>query len=79
MKKNNPFNITFGKYPSGIIKRNTIFEEIFSSFDNKETGMPLYILVGARGCGKTVTMTVDGTKTEISSGTYDGEIVITVE
>ena len=57
MKKNNPFNITFGKYPAGIIKRNTIFEEIFSSFDNKETGLPLYILVGARGCGKTVTMT----------------------
>ena len=54
---NNPFSITFGKYPSDIIQRHEIFDEIITSFDNRETGTPVFILVGARGCGKTVTMT----------------------
>ena len=53
----NPFNITFGKYPLGVIKRHEIFDEITNSFDNKESGSSLYILVGARGSGKTVCMT----------------------
>lgn len=53
----NPFNITFGKYPLDVIQRHEIFEEIISSFDNKLTGMPIFILVGARGSGKTVCMT----------------------
>ena len=54
---NNPFNITFGKLPLEPIKRHDIYDEIISSFDNKLGGTPLYILVGARGCGKTVTIT----------------------
>lgn len=53
----NPFNITFGKFPLDVIKRHEVYEEIISSFNNKQTGTPLYILVGARGSGKTVCMT----------------------
>lgn len=53
----NPFTITFGKYPLDLIQRHEIFDEIIASFDNKITGTPLYILVGARGSGKTVCMT----------------------
>ena len=53
----NPFNITFGKFPLDVIKRHEVYEEITSSFNNKQTGTPLYILVGARGSGKTVCMT----------------------
>ena len=52
----NPFNITFGKLPLEIIERKNIYDEIISSFNGNNTN-PLYILVGARGSGKTVTMT----------------------
>ena len=53
----NPFNITFGKYPTEAIQRYDIFEKIITSFNNTQSGTPIYILVGARGSGKTVTMT----------------------
>lgn len=52
----NPFNITFGRLPDEQIKRNDIYDEIITSYNGNNTN-PLYILVGARGCGKTVTMT----------------------
>lgn len=53
----NPFNITFGKYPYDVIQRHDLFEEIINAFDNDIAGAPLYILAGARGSGKTVSMT----------------------
>lgn len=53
----NPFNITFGKYPYDVIQRYELFEEIINAFDNRVAGAPLYILAGARGSGKTVSMT----------------------
>ena len=53
----NPFTITFGKYPLDLIQRHEIYDQIITSFNNKEAGTPLYILVGARGSGKTVCMT----------------------
>ena len=55
-KLSNPFNITFGKTPVEIINRSDIFNMITSSFDGKDSNQ-LYLLVGPRGCGKTVTMT----------------------
>lgn len=53
----NPFNITFGKFPYDVIQRHELFEEITNAFDNTLAGAPLYILAGARGSGKTVSMT----------------------
>lgn len=56
-KPNNPFNITFGKIPNGLIVRYEIDEQIISSLRDENMNEPLYIFVGSRGIGKTVAIT----------------------
>lgn len=52
----NPFNITFGKEPSSIISRENDFIDIYKSFLSDNPDSEIYILTGARGSGKTVSM-----------------------
>ena len=55
IKDINPFDITFGKQPTKFIDRPEIKDEILTSlYSGKQS---IYILTGARGSGKTVTLT----------------------
>ena len=54
MKKNNPFELTFGLKPDNYISRIKQSEEIISSFSSKRSGV--YMIVGPRGTGKTVML-----------------------
>ena len=53
----NPFTITFGREPFNLIAREEAFETIYRSFDNPNPSSQTYMIVGPRGCGKTVALT----------------------
>ena len=55
-KTTNPFNITFGRKPYSPIDRYSDLNDIFDSFDNLNPDSEVYILIGPRGCGKTVAL-----------------------
>ena len=52
----NPFTLMFGKEPYLTIKREQIVSDIDNDFTSKYTTSQVYILIGARGAGKTVLL-----------------------
>ncbi len=56
-KTTNPFNITFGKKPYSPIDRFSDLNIIYNSFENDNPESEVYVLIGPRGCGKTVALT----------------------
>jgi len=57
MKKDNPFNLTFGKVPKKYISRYENMEDIVSTFTADNPVAQTYLIEGVRGSGKTVLMT----------------------
>ncbi len=57
MKKDNPFTLTFGKYPNEYISRYENSEAIISTFEADNPVSQTYLIEGIRGSGKTVLMT----------------------
>ena len=57
MIKRNPFIIGFGKVPSQYISRDILIDEITQELFSDEPQTQCFMLTGARGTGKTVTMT----------------------
>ena len=55
--KNNPFSLDFGAEPNLMIPRITEQNRIVDSFTSENPSTHMYILIGARGSGKTVLMT----------------------
>ncbi len=53
---NNPFTLSFGKKPIQYISRIPQTNEIFENFNASEPSNQIYMLMGVRGSGKTVTM-----------------------
>lgn len=53
----NPFTLMFGKEPLLTIRRDQVISRIFSDFSSPLPSSQTYILVGARGAGKTVVLT----------------------
>lgn len=53
---NNPFTLMFGKEPNLTIHREDILSEISSDFSSKVSNSQMYIMIGARGAGKTVLL-----------------------
>ena len=53
----NPFTLMFGKEPLLTIRRDQIISKIFTDFSSSLPASQIYILVGARGAGKTVVLT----------------------
>ena len=49
----NPFTLMFGKEPLLTIRRDQVISRIFSDFSSPLPSSQTYILVGARGAGKT--------------------------
>lgn len=54
---NNPYAVAFGRIPTSYIDRDTLIDEIVSSFTSEYVDAQCYKLTGVRGSGKTVTMT----------------------
>lgn len=54
--KENPFVLMFGKEPVMTIPRNQIAAEIIGDFSKSIPSSQIYILIGARGAGKTVLL-----------------------
>ena len=52
----NPFNISFGETSLSIIDRDKEFNEVVSIFDSSSPETKIFVLTGARGCGKTVLL-----------------------
>ena len=52
----NPFNILYGMIPNSIIERNDAYNQIMTSFLDKDITAMAYMILGVRGCGKTVLM-----------------------
>lgn len=57
MAKNNPFSINFGKVPTQYISRDLLISEITDELTDEVAEENCFMLTGARGSGKTVTMT----------------------
>ena len=55
--KNNPFSLDFGAEPNLMIPRFSEQNSIIESFTSENPSTHIYILMGARGSGKTVLMT----------------------
>lgn len=55
-KKNNPYNISFGKTPYNYINRYSQTDEIVDDFISETPSSQAYIISGVRGSGKTVLM-----------------------
>lgn len=53
----NPFTLTFGKEPMLTIRREEIYFKIIDDFTSNNPSSQTYILIGARGAGKTVLLT----------------------
>lgn len=53
----NPFSISFGRVPNEYIRRSQEKEKILEMFTELPVTDQLYVLLGVRGSGKTVTMT----------------------
>ena len=54
---NNPFTLDFGKEPTLYIPRNAESRKIIETFCSDIPSTHIFIIVGARGAGKTVLMT----------------------
>lgn len=54
--KDNPFVLMFGKEPYVTIPRNQVSSEIIEDFTKFMPSSQIYILIGARGAGKTVLL-----------------------
>lgn len=54
---NNPFTLSFGKKPIQYVSRISQTQEIIEKFNSTEPTEQIYMIVGVRGAGKTVTMT----------------------
>lgn len=54
---NNPFTLSFGKKPIQYVSRISQTQEIIEKFNSTEPTGQIYMIVGVRGAGKTVTMT----------------------
>lgn len=52
----NPFVLMFGKEPYLTIKRDQIVSDIDNDFNSKYPTSQVYVLIGARGAGKTVLL-----------------------
>lgn len=70
--KTNPFVIGFGKVPSQYISRDILIGDIVQAMTSEDSQNPCYMLTGARGTGKTVTMT----EIERQISEYDNWIII---
>lgn len=55
-RKKNPFTIAFGTKPKQLIARYQQMDEIIDSFSGETPSVPLYMLTGVRGSGKTTLM-----------------------
>ncbi len=55
--KNNPFSLDFGAEPNLMIPRYTEQNKIIETFTAESPSTHIFLLVGARGSGKTVLMT----------------------
>ena len=53
----NPYTVGFGRIPEHYISRDTVIDEIISSFNSDIVKEQAYKLTGIRGTGKTVTLT----------------------
>lgn len=52
----NPFTMMFGKEPNEVIKRENLIGEIAENFSSTNPPTQAYIILGARGAGKTVLL-----------------------
>lgn len=52
----NPFTLMFGKEPALTIRRDGILNEVVTDFQSELPTSQLYILIGARGAGKSVLL-----------------------
>ena len=52
----NPFNISFGEEPNSVIFRQNEFLEIVDTFESDGPETKTKIIIGPRGCGKTVLL-----------------------
>lgn len=55
-RRKNPFTIAFGTRPKQLIARYQQMDEIIDSFSADTPSVPLYMLTGVRGSGKTTLM-----------------------
>ena len=55
-RRKNPFTIAFGTKPKQLIARYQQMDEIIDSFSADTPSVPLYMLTGVRGSGKTTLM-----------------------
>ncbi len=53
---NSPFNVSFGEQPKCFIPRKDEFEEIRTVFSSDDPRTKVFLIGGARGCGKTVLL-----------------------
>ena len=53
---NNPFSLDFGAEPNLYIARNAERKKIIDTFSSKIPSTHIFLLLGARGTGKTVLM-----------------------
>lgn len=54
--KNNPFTLMFGREPNLAIHREDLYSQITMDFQSNLPSNQLYMLIGARGAGKTVLL-----------------------
>lgn len=52
----NPFAVSFGRTNSQIIERDSELQDVFRDFEAEPARKTAYILIGPRGCGKTVVL-----------------------
>lgn len=55
-RKSNPFTVAFGTKPKQFISRYQQMDEIIDTFSADTPSVPLYMLTGVRGSGKTTLM-----------------------
>lgn len=53
---NNPFSLSFGKKPEKFVSRPVQADEVVEAFTGEHIPSHAYMLVGVRGCGKTVLL-----------------------
>ena len=55
--RENPFTVIFGMEPQSEIPRKEEYHRVISDFENAHPVSCAYVIIGVRGCGKTVQMT----------------------
>ena len=56
MAKNNPFCLSFGKEPDRYVERIDAYTQITDNFNSISPSNNCYLIMGVRGCGKTVLL-----------------------